>query len=575
MLIHRSFPLVLAAAVATTTVVAHAQGAPCFEANFGTDLQLGDDTVAGGLALGFAFPFAAGSVSAITVSSNGFVWLGAGTASACCNGDVGQLLANAPRIAPLWVDLNPAAAGSVHFNALPGRAVITWNQVVEFGQAASFTVQLQLLADGSFVVFFDPAVGIVGHTALLGVSPGGGAVDPGAIDFASALPFDSGTRPTIYESFGPGAFDLAGVGMTFTPNGNGGYTVTRRSDCDFASFVGRGVGCPSSPSAYEFFDVGNVDLSGLAFEFSPAVGGGYDIAACAQNCFDTGYASGTNLALSDDSVARNLALGFSFPFHGGSTTAIDVSSNGCVYLEPGLIGGHRCCAGDPAAFLADPASIALFWLDLNPAGGGGVYTHRPSPTSFVVTFAAVPEYQAAGSANTAQLQLHADGRFRLAFGNVANAGHAALVGFTPGNGAGDPGSIDLSTAVPFSTGSGGSPLGLSASAGTRPTLGSTFSMVVGEAPGSANALFLLLGFNEVPGGASLAGLGMPGCRLHLGIDLAVAFPLQGAYSVTSLTIPNNPALTGGALHAQALVVAPGVNAFGAITSNAARLEFGL
>lgn len=573
MALHPSRSLVFAVALALVAP-AFAQSSPCFEPNLGTDLLLSDDSVSAPQPLGFVFAFAGGSVTSIRVSSNGFVWLDNSTANACCNGDRAQFLANGPRIAPLWVDLNPSAAGAVYFNSLPGRAVITWDQTVEYGQGTQFTAQLQLLADGSFAMFWDPAVRIVGHTTLIGSTQGGNAADPGALDFANALPFDSGTTATIYETFVANAFDLGGIGVTFTPNGRGGYAVARRTDCRFASFVTQGAGCPTSPSVYELFANAGFDLAGTAFDFTPSAGGGYDVTRCASACLDPGYVGATSLGLGDDAVARNLALGFTFPFHGGSTTAVDVSSNGSVYLEPGTIGGHRCCDGDPGAFLSETASIAPIWMDLNPGAGGAVRTHRPSATSFAITYDAVPEYNVAGSANTAQLVMWSDGRFRIAFGAAGNVSHLCLVGFTPGNGAVDPGSIDLSTATPFSTGAGGTPLGLVAGAGTRPSLGTTFTMVIGEAPGSASAGWLLLGFASIPNGTPLAPIGMPGCRLYVVADVATPFAIQGAYSVASLAIPSTPSLAGIVVFAQAIVVAPGVNALGAVASNAGRIELG-
>src|SRR5262245_56850208 len=107
----------LAALVVASLVPAlHAQGAlraPCFVTQFGTPLNLGDDQVAQNNALGFTFPGPAGPIASIDISSNGFVWLGSNTNSACCNGDLPTFLTSMARIAPIWMDLNPNAAGDV------------------------------------------------------------------------------------------------------------------------------------------------------------------------------------------------------------------------------------------------------------------------------------------------------------------------------------------------------------------------------------------------------------------------------------------------------------------------------
>jgi hypothetical protein len=63
---------------------------------------------------------------------------------------------------------------------------------------------------------------------LIGVSPGGGAADPGSTDFTAAIPFNSGSDPTIYEFFpdaGPPLVDVDNTNIVFTPNGSGGFAI--------------------------------------------------------------------------------------------------------------------------------------------------------------------------------------------------------------------------------------------------------------------------------------------------------------------------------------------------------------
>ncbi|MFN9948367.1 MAG: hypothetical protein ACK56S_16135, partial [Planctomycetota bacterium] len=116
---------------------ARAQGAvagPCFQTNFGANLALTDDSVAVGLPLGFNFPKPGGGTTpSISVSSNGFVWLGVNADSGCCAGSETKLLTQMARIAPFWLDLapDPAAGGAVWFNTfaasgnVPASAVVT------------------------------------------------------------------------------------------------------------------------------------------------------------------------------------------------------------------------------------------------------------------------------------------------------------------------------------------------------------------------------------------------------------------------------------------------------------------
>jgi len=346
---------------AVASVLPLAAQTPCFEPNLGTNLGLTDDSVAANQPLGFTFPFGTRSVTAVSVSSNGFLWLGSSTDSACCNGDVVAFLAGLPRLAPLWVDLDPSSGGAVYFNTFPGRAVITWNQVPEYGVGTPFTFQLQLLSSGAFVMFWDGLVGITGHTALIGITPGGGAANPGAINFATGLPFNSGTSGTVYQTFAANAFNLRGRVIDFTPNAQGGYNVTAHTGCRFASFQQYGLGCPA---------------------------------------------------------ANRVAL----------------------------------------------------------------------------------------------------------------------------------------------------------NSGSRPTLGSNFDMYFGEAPASSVAALLLLGTTQ--SSVALDSIGMTGCTLLASPDLVFPTALQGRYSVTTLPIPNDPALIGAVLFAQVAVVAPGVNTAGIVTSSGGRIEIG-
>ena len=62
-----------------------------------------------------------------------------------------------------------------------------------------------------------------------------------------------------------------------------------------------------------------------------------------EACFETDI--GADLQLGDDDIATNQALGFTFSYPGGSTTAIDVCSNGFFYLQTGSSSDTRFSAG--------------------------------------------------------------------------------------------------------------------------------------------------------------------------------------------------------------------------------------
>lgn len=570
------------------TAVAAAQGAttgPCYQPNLGTNLALTDDSVAVGLPLGFAFPVpGGGTMPSISVSSNGFVWLGVRADPGCCNGDVTKLTAQMARIAPLWLDLDPGVGGAVWFNtfpasgSVPASAAITWEAVPEFGgYSTPLTFQLQLFADGSFVTYYDADLALMAqpqsHVALVGFSAGNGA-GTGYVDVSSAsvAPIDSGTTPTMHEDFSyPGALDLAATVWACAPNGLGGYTLSAKQNCAFAAAQSFGGGCPKPATTYEVFDLfGNLlDLAFTALEFTPAPGGGYVVAPTVG--FFAGYAG--QLTFADDEVQGPFALPFAFPFPGGVTSAIDIASNGFVWLQAGN-SDPRCCDGDPLRLVNEPASICGLWMDLFPPGApttGGIFFDVVGGAEAHITWVDVPEYSTA-TGSTFQITLRSNGSFRLSWGSVSNVAHNCLVGFAGMPSGVDPGPVDLSQGV-FTTAPGGIPLALLAQSGSRPRLGSTFLMDIDRIDPAAVLGFLVLGFTQYPG-LDLGPIGMPGCALYASLDSVQSVPLAGFPTTVPLALPVNPALSGLVLQAQAATLTPGATPLGLVSSNGLELVLG-
>ncbi|MFO1054544.1 MAG: hypothetical protein U1F36_20165 [Planctomycetota bacterium] len=547
-----------------------AQTAPCFETNFGTNLGLSDDSVAYNLPLGFNFPFAGSTTAAIDVASNGSIWVFSNPANfdRCCDGDVFGLLNDNASINPLWMDLDPSSGGAVWFNTFPGRAVITWDQVPEYGGSVGMTFQVQLLQNGTITFWWDANTDDAFHGAIVGVSPGGGAADPGASDLSNA-PILQGASQTVYEAFDPffsQPFDLTARSLEFTPIGTG-WLVVPRVGCDPASAIRYGSGCPRPPVVYEDFNYGAFDLSNTSFLFTP-VSGGYSVAACTSNCFDTVF--GTNLNLTDDSNSGPLNLGFTFNYPGGQTTAIDVASNGFLWLDAAQAFGPRCCDGDVFTFLSDPPSLCPMWMDLDPSSGGAVW-FKQAAGRVVVTWDQVPEF---GSNNpiTAQAQLFADGRMLLAYGTCVNAGHIALAGYSGVSGAVDPGRTDISTSLPFSLSASGTPLSLDAAVGSRPVLGSNFTMVVSNMPSPTPLGIVGLGFTRTSIDLSL--IGMSGCTLLQSGETSLPLPATPPSASVSVHVPNVVSLAGLSLYAQGITVSPFQNTAGLLTSNGLKLTLG-
>jgi hypothetical protein len=571
-----SLQLAAIAALFSTGLVAQgAMTSNCFISQFGTALNLGDDQVAQGNALGFTFPGPAGPVTSIDISSNGFVWLASSTDSGCCNGNLSLFLTGLPRIAPMWMDLNPGQAGQVWFNTIPAAgsqlagAVVTWDGVPEYATVVPMTFQLQMYADGSFSFFYHSSTYDSLHDVLTGVTQGIAAV-ANPIDFATTTvgtPHLSGTNPTVQEEQNS-AFDIADRMFVFLSNGTGGYIVLDRPTCPLAESTTFGVGCPKPATGYEFFSFPNlIDLSNTAVDFFPTAAGGF--VGVPTTGFFTGY-TGT-LTFFDDQVQGPFALPFTFSYPGGSTNAIGISSNGFIWLQPGN-SDSRCCEGDPTWFISDPASIAALWMDLYPPGGGTIsFDVAPGNQEVHITWANVPEYYG-NPPQTAQITLRSNGSFRLAYGTVANTQHSVLVGFTQGNSTIDPGSSDFSVG-PVIIGAGGIPTILRAQAGSRPGIGSTFTMEFDPTPGSLIGI-MVLGTAGFSPGIDLSVIGMAGCELYASLDVLVTVPLVGPPTPFSFVIPNNQALAGLNLYAQAATLVPALNPLGMSSSNGLRMLIG-
>ncbi len=217
---------------------------PYYEVDTGTNLEFGDDDTAL-IDLGFNFPFQGQVYTQVTVTDNGFIWLGDNDDDDCCDGDPFEFVTEGPRIAGAWHDLDPRDGGAVRYRLFPDRAVFTWEQVPTYDDESIInTFQIQILQDGRVLIStVDAPSG--GDDILVGVTPGdlpgGGPVKevraageptiPAEIDLSANRNFNTGTEGTVYEHFDidadvPEDSDLEGLTIVFTPNGQGGWFVS-------------------------------------------------------------------------------------------------------------------------------------------------------------------------------------------------------------------------------------------------------------------------------------------------------------------------------------------------------------
>ena len=171
-----------------------------------------DDQILGPFALGFAFPYpgGAGSTTSIEVNANGRIYLEAGTNpwSGGWNANMirPDFLSATPSLCPLGVDLNLGSGGLLWFEertvAAEQVAIVTFDDVPEYPDRGSNTFQCQLWESGE-VVFSYRGINDTNslQEALVGVSAGGGAPDPGASSLDVPLFLTLTGRPLIGETF--------------------------------------------------------------------------------------------------------------------------------------------------------------------------------------------------------------------------------------------------------------------------------------------------------------------------------------------------------------------------------------
>ena len=132
---------------------------PCYDTNLGANLGLIDESFSAPRPLGFTFTYGGVPYTDVQVCSNGYIVFGTGsplgsdytpTAYELCNNAIS-------RVALLWLDFNPGAAGSggVHANAVaatanhPAYFTVTLNGVYRWNTTIPHTAQLRLIDGGA------------------------------------------------------------------------------------------------------------------------------------------------------------------------------------------------------------------------------------------------------------------------------------------------------------------------------------------------------------------------------------------------------------------------------------------
>jgi len=171
--------------------------------NFG--IFLGDDDFERVL-LPFAFEFCGQTYGDVYVGSNGYLTFGAGDTD--FSPSIGDFLGGPPRIAPLWVDLNPTQGGSITVDSGPGLWTVTYNKIPEFFDVGANTFSVTLRSDNTFNVSYGSMSAVNG---LAGRTEGGGVPDPGQTDLSAATQPIGNGEGSVYEFFATSDNDLANL----------------------------------------------------------------------------------------------------------------------------------------------------------------------------------------------------------------------------------------------------------------------------------------------------------------------------------------------------------------------------
>lgn len=325
-----------------------------------------------------------------------------------------------------------------------------------------------------------------------------------------------------------------------------------------------GRGCNDQTMTwYEQFTNGAFDLSNSSVRMTYA-----------GNAYVVGAGTGawvapvaTPLTLANDGISAAQALPFSFPYFGGTASALQVCANGYILVQPttATTGQANAVLG---SLLNGPARFAPAWSDWNPTAGGSIHVDvAANNQSVIVTWNSVPE-NGQGTANTFQCEIDAFGNVEYRYQTVSNVAKPLLVGWTQGAPARDPGNRDLTTALPFVAQADSLPLALAVTG--RPRTGASCTLTSSNHVGAGNPPTLgatMLSLTGYAPGIPLDLLGMPGCFQHAGLDYVEAYLVAQPTAAIQFAVPAQPALAGLHVYSQAFSFAATANPFGVILSN--------
>ncbi len=436
------------------------------------------------------------------------------------------------------------------------------------------------------------------YTTTLTV-PGGFLFDPSAgTDLVIEISFPAGTFTGLAANTTASSMDLqssVGVGgsrlfattdtaATATPQLNLAAVIELGYSpaVGAASNLGYGVGCGAAYASFHqdfllpapasaALSNTSVSLTNVGTSYFVTNGGGTYVPPSI---------TATSLALVDDNEVA-VALSAAMPYPGGSTSSLTVCSNGFVSVATGNGTNWVPTASE---MLAMPQTVwAPCWHDWNPAeAGSGQIKFEEIAGIAYITWDNVESYAGAPTVNPGTMQIQfnvATGDVKYVYGLLSavggGTGDPTLVGYSPAGPSAEPGSMDLATGLPLTL-AAGDVLALALGAAPRPIINTTVTYTVSNINPAALLSVHIISLGGVDPGLSLTGIGMPGCWQYVDLSIASTFLLFGGPTATNtFAVPNDASMTGLPLDNQAASLVPGINALGAVTSNAVVSTIGI
>lgn len=381
-------------------------------------------------------------------------------------------------------------------------------------------------------------------------------------DWATSTVGTVNTSGEVFNNAAPA--NVIPAGLTYTWDPPAGVQSTNTS---------YGAGCYTQ-SATWFEQFGTFDLPGTAVRLTPNGSGGYTMFPGTPTAF---VHTVPGLALTDDSIGT-LALPTPFTYPGGSTSSLDICSNGYIWAQTNALADF---SPTQAELFSNPARFCPLWVDMLPDGAANlanVFAEVDTVNNKAyVTYVNVPTFTAGGTVNMqAEFDL-GTGDVNYTYGAITvPAAVVSMAGWTPGTGFStvNAGSVDVSASLAgtFST-TATEASALALSAAPTPVLGATVTYTTSNIPAAALISANLISLIQIPSGLPIS---VPaGCFAYVDANNSSTSLLFGGPTATmTFGVPSNAAFVGLPINVQSASLVLGINNLDAITSNGIRSVVG-